>query len=490
MTTICTEVKILANPALSDLARMIFTQALADCSIERAMAEKIKRIARPGETDALVFRESVLEMSRFSQVRIVSIGKAGAALLDAMLARLPLAPQCEVAGVLIAPLAPAPLPDGFEFFAGGHPFPNEDSFAGARAVLQLLQAAASSPTAGRDTLCMFLISGGASAMMELPLDPNISLTDTEQFNRALVHSGASITEINCVRKHFSAVKGGRLALAAGRATCLSVLVSDVPPGRLETISSGPTLPDPSTVEECHGVLRRYNLLESFPASVRQYFSSLSLPETPKPELLTALTWTLLDAHDLAEAAHRHAERLGFHATIDNTCDDWDYRAAAEYLLARFRSLRREREPGCLISVGELAVALPSHANGHIDDRDDPRIGGRNQHFALYAATLLSPSDEPVAILSAGSDGIDGNSAAAGAVVTGQTLHEAKADGASQSGRVRMEAETALGNFCSSTYLEGTGSTIKTGPTGNNLRDLRIFLSEPIPNEESEDHRAG
>ena len=323
-----------------------------------------------------------------------------------------------------------------------------------------------------DTLCLFLVSGGASAMMELPLDPAISLADTIAFHRTLVHSGASIAEMNCVRKHFSAVKGGRLAAAAQGAECFSIFVSDVPSGHLDTIASGPTVPDTSTLEDCREILRRYNLLERFPASVRRFFTSADLPETPKPQDLTARTLTLLDANDLAEAARQRAEQLGFHAVIDNTCDDWDYRAASEYLLTRLRTLRHEHPRLCLISVGEVAV---SAAN---DGLVASCIGGRNQHFALYTATQLEPSDAPIAVLSAGSDGIDGSSTAAGAVIDEHTLHSTSVGAErTRDEQLRAEAQTALQQFCSFPFLHSAGAIITTGPTGNNLRDLRLLLAE-------------
>lgn len=196
-------------------------------------------------------------------------------------------------------------------------------------------------------------------------------------------------------------------------------------------------------------------------------------ETVKPGDLTKRAWTLIDSHDLAQSARLRAERLGFHTVIDNTCDDWEYRDAAEYLLERLRALRREQPRVCLLSVGELTVrSVSAGENGHAIDSG---IGGRNQHFALYTATLLKESDTGIAVLSAGSDGIDGNSTAAGAVVNEHTLYS-ESTGES----LRRQAEQALREFHSSTFLEGIGATIVTGRTGNNLRDLRILLAENLP----------
>jgi hydroxypyruvate reductase len=299
-------------------------------------------------------------------------------------------------------------------------------------------------------------------MMELPLDSFISLDDTIAFHRALVHSGASIAEINCVRKHFSAVKGGRLALAAGEVPCVSLFVSDVPSGRLDALGSGPTLPDPTTIEDCRSILGRHDLLPRFPAPVQRFFLDANLPETPKPSDFNPDAVTLLDGDSLADAARQQAQALGFHAVIDNTCDDWDCVAAADYLLGRLRALRRIHPRICLISVGELTVSIPG------DRLVASCVGGRNQHFALYVATLLQASDVSIAVLSAGSDGIDGNSPFAGAVVDQRSL---------ENPRLRSEARSALAEFRSTSLLQRVGATISTGPTGNNLRDLRLLLAE-------------
>ena len=461
----------LRESGLRAVARSIFDHTLADCSIERAFMEKVKAPSGADQSVRLLFGTHLIDFSSIKHIRVIAAGKAAKSMLDALLARLPGSTLDDVAGVLIAPDVDAR--QGFEVFRGGHPFPNEASFAGARAALAMLNNLPPDASAA-NTLCLFLISGGASAMMELPLDPGITLDETIAFHRALVHSGASIMEINCVRKHFSAVKGGRFALAAKVATCFTILLSDVPPGSPETIASGPTLPDASTISECRQILKRYRLLEQFPASIRRFFTSDQMPETAKPGELTALTWTILSADDLAESARIKAESLGFVTVIDNSCDDWNYREAAEYLLQRLRQLRRSHKRVCLISAGEIIVR-PKESENH-GMAIVSGNGGRNQHFALYAVTLLEESDAPISILSAGSDGIDGHSDRAGAVVDSQTLRNG-AGNFGQAADLRASAEKALREFHSSTFLEKVGATIVTGPTGNNLRDLRILLAD-------------
>jgi glycerate 2-kinase len=452
-------------------ARALFASALRECSIERAMERSI-RIATSGDgVRALLFcsdgRDAIVrvDLTRCRHLRILAIGKAAGVMLEAVLSRLALPPEIDLQGIVIAPSLPSSLREGFQFFLGGHPLPNDASFAGARAVLDLLAAippSAIRPSSTPETVCLFLLSGGASAMMELPLDSAISLDDTIAFHRALIHSAASIAEINCVRKHFSGVKGGRLAIAARTAACVSLFVSDVPTGHLDALGSGPTVPDTTTLDDCRAILARHTLLARFPASVQRFFLDPALPETPKPGEFTAHAVTLLDGNSLAEAARLQAEQLGFHAVVDNTCDDWDCLAAADYLLARFRTLRQVYPRVCLISVGEITVAIPNNRLVAAS------VGGRNQHFALYAATRLQASDGAIAVLSAGSDGIDGNSSFAGAVVDRCTL---------ENSRLRTEAQMALIEFRATSLLQRVGATISTGPTGNNLRDLRLLLGE-------------
>jgi len=443
---------------LKEIARTMFEKALAECSIERAFERKLHVVDDAAGARLLVEGGEAIALDRLRRVRVVSAGKAAAAMLSALLTRLRFPNSCELQGVLIAAERPANLPATIQYFCGGHPLPNEASFAGARAALAMLhELGDASP---EDTLCIFLLSGGASAMMELPLDEAISLDETVAFHRALVHSGASIVEMNCVRKHFSAVKGGRLALAAGKAQTLSLLVSDVPPAHLDALGSGPTIGDSSTVAECREILARYGLMERFPASVRRFFASVELPETPKPGELNARCCELVDSDDMAEAARGNAERLGFHAVIDNACDDWSYDAAANHLLKRLRELRREHSRVCLISTGEVTV--------RVNEASASTRGGRNQHFALYMATRLRAEDGPVTVLSAGSDGIDGNSDAAGAIVDEYTI---------DCDATRESALRALAAFDSSTWLSARGATVVTGPTGHNLRDLRILLAD-------------
>jgi glycerate 2-kinase len=453
---------------LREVACSLFLQSLADCSVEQAFTRGVKREARAGKT-SLAVGDDAIDLDCVRRIGVVAVGKAASAMLKALLPSLRGLTQCDLSGVVITNDEQPDLPSGFQFFAGGHPTPNQASFDGAEAAVALVRSLRSKAAMTDDSLCLFLISGGASAMMELPLDTGISLEDTVKFHRELVHCGGSIAEINCVRKHFSAVKGGRLALEAKGILSYSMLISDVPLGHLDALGSGPTLPDTSTVDQCKEILARYQLLERFPASVKQFFSSAQLVETPKPGNLTSKAVTLLSPDALAAIVGQRAEALGFYAIVDNACDDWNYKDAAEYLLGRLQELRRQHSRVCLISSGEVTVELPRASDlSCAEGGEKVGTGGRNQQFALYAATLLRPSDASVAVLSAGTDGIDGNSFAAGAVVDEKTLF-------GEESRL-SQAWDALQRFDSGTFFERVGLSIVTGVTGNNLRDLRILLA--------------
>ena len=287
----------------------------------------------------------------------------------------------------------------------------------------------------------------------------ISLPDLVATYRALVHSGAPIAEINAIRKHLSAVKGGRLAKAAYPAQQVSILVSDVPDPTPDALASGPTMPDSTSVYDCERIAAQYGLVDQFPNSVAGLFRQHALDETPKsddPAFVRARWWTVLSNKLALDEAAASATRAGFKVEIDNSCDDWDYQKAADYLLKRLRELRGHEKTAriCLLSGGEVTVKV---RNGG--------AGGRNQQFALACAEKIS--GDVITILSAGTDGIDGNSPAAGAVVDGTTLCRA---GGPEPLRV------ALAGFNAYPLFDALGDAVVTGATGNNLRDLRILLA--------------
>ena len=424
-------------------ARAIFDKSLAEASIARAFQHHLDC-----ERGVLRIREDLFDLQSYSRVQVISIGKAGHTMVEALSERV----GASLEGIVASSVEPQSQVRGFRYFRGGHPTPNADSLRAASAMLTTLQAQNAS------SLVIFLLSGGGSSIVEKPIDDDITLDDLVATYRALVHSGAPIADMNAVRKHLSAVKGGRLAQAAFPAQQVSLLVSDVPDNTPDALASGPTMPDSTSVEDCYRIAEKYDLLTQFPPSTRELFERHALEETPKsddPAFVRARFWNILSNQTAVDEASVAAERAGFLVHVDNSCDDWDYERAADYLLNRARELRQQFSPVCLISGGEVTVKVTNAGTG-----------GRNQQFALSCAEKIA--GESITVLSAGTDGVDGNSPAAGAVVDGSTLERARSRG--------FDVREALAKFDAYPLFSALGDTIETGPTGNNLRDLRILLA--------------
>ena len=436
---------------MRDTAREIFTSALGKASIEKAFARSVHC-----ERRVLRIVDDLHDLDSHNRVFVVSIGKAAHTMAAALEAQLGSSLEGIVAmSVEPARLMPTSQVRGFRYFRGGHPTPTAESIRAASAILNSLTALDST------ALVIFMISGGGSSIVERPVDDEISLPDLAATYRTLVHSGAPIAEINAIRKHLSAVKGGRLAQAAYPAQQVSILVSDVPDDAPDALASGPTMPDSTSIHDCERIAAKYNLLDQFPKSVADLFHQHALDETPKsddPAFVRARWWTVLSNRAAIDEAAVAATRAGFAVEVDNSCDDWPYDTAAAYLLNRLRELRSKVSRVCLISGGEVTVTVRNGGNG-----------GRNQQFALACAEPISGQD--ITVLSAGTDGIDGNSPAAGAVVDGSTLARA-GDRAGGGEAVRH----ALSTFNAYPFFDALGDALITGPTGNNLRDLRMLLA--------------
>jgi hydroxypyruvate reductase len=297
--------------------------------------------------------------------------------------------------------------------------------------------------------------------VELPLDGRQTLEEVRQLHRALVTCGAPIEAMNTVRKHVSAVKGGRLAVAAGRAMKITLAVSDVPVGKESALASGPTLPDPTTITDMRPVLEKFALRDKLPASLLRWMDEGQMPETPKEDdaaFANAHFSLLLGLDDLFHPAHHATEAKGFVACCDNATDDWPVEKAAEYLLAQLEEVRRANPGQRVAVIADGEVSSPVRGKG---------IGGRNAAFVL--ACVKKIAGKKIAVLSAGTDGVDGNSPAAGAVADGETFERGQAIG--------LNARYMFRESDSYSYFARLGDTIITGPTGNNLRDLRILLAD-------------
>src|ERR1700723_743277 len=445
--------------SMRDTAREIFASALKNASIESAFARNLhceRRLLRIGE--------DLHDLDSYNRIFVVSIGKAAHTMAAALEAQ---AGGSFEAGIVASSVEHTTQVRAFRYFCGGHPTPTAESIRAAEAILKSLNSLDAA------SLVIFMISGGGSSIVEKPVDAEISLPDLISTYKTLVHSGAPIAEINAVRKHLSAVKGGRLAQAAYPAQQVSILVSDVPDPTPDALASGPTMPDSTSINDCERIAERYRLIDQFPKSTADLFRQHALDETPKsddPAFIRARWWTVLSNQVAIDEAAVAATRAGFAVEVDNSCDDWPYDKAAAYLLNRLRQLHRQVSRVCLISGGEVTVTV---RNGG--------VGGRNEQFALACAELISGHD--ITILSAGTDGIDGNSPAAGAVVDGSTLNRIT-DRIGDRRSDRMQAESngvnevrrALATFDAYPLFETLGDAIVTGPTGNNLRDLRILLA--------------
>src|SRR5579871_1063248 len=253
---------------VKQIAENIFRETLASLDIRAALERKLarngSRIAKPsGEID----------LRDFSEIVAIAYGKASVAMAEALAGIL--APDFAVDGVLVSPTVAAIDLPGWKIFTGGHPLPNAESVAAGEAILERLHRC------HEKSLVIFLLSGGGSALVERPLDASITLEDLRELNALLVGCGAPIEEINAVRKHLSATKGGRLAAAAPRSRKLTLAITDVPAHDDSALASGPTLPDPTTVGDAYRVVSDYGLLEELPKTIRAIFESKLLKETPK-----------------------------------------------------------------------------------------------------------------------------------------------------------------------------------------------------------------
>jgi glycerate 2-kinase len=438
-------------PDLKQAALQIFRQTLAAIDIPLAMGRKL------GRSGVRIFVNGApFDLSAPDRIFAVAIGKASIAMAHGLAESL--SPSFRAEGIVVSPTAASSLPEGFRGIVAGHPVPDKRSFEAGRAILELLASTR------QQSLVFFLLSGGGSALVELPLDPAVTLEDMQALNRVLVTCGASIEEINAVRKHLSAVKGGRLAVAAGAAMKITLGVTDVPEGQESALASGPTLPDPTTVSDACAVIRRYDLLSKLPPQVRTVFERpASIPETPKegdPAFGPgrAAFQVLLGRHDLFHAAHHASESAEFITVCDNTTDNWPIEKAVDFLLAQLATLKEANPKKSVAVIADGEVSSPVSGDG---------VGGRNLAFALNCVKKIAGNR--IAVLSAGTDGIDGSSPAAGAVAGGETLARAQS--------LRLDPADYFQRSDSYNFFRTLGDAIETGPTGNNLRDLRIFLAE-------------
>jgi glycerate 2-kinase len=430
------------------LARHIFLQTMDALEVSMSMSRCVScagHVLRCGDVE--------YDLRHVSDLRVIAVGKAAHGMVDGLITLLP--PETRINGIVSAPTPSKTRHSGLHYFLSGHPIPNEQSLLAGEAALHLVR------NCRPQTLVIVLLSGGGSALMEMP-SPALPLADVQRLNRALVTCGASIAEINAIRKHVSAVKGGRLEQAASPANVITLAISDVPVGKESALASGPTLPDPSTREEVQAIIQKYNLQSRLPKPLLDWIESGEMPETPKPGdpvFGRARFHLVLGMHELFHAAHRIAESHDCITCCDNSTDDWPVEDAANDLLAQLQELRaaNPRHPVALIADGELSCKV----NGD-------GVGGRNSAFVLACVEKIA--GKGVIVLSAGTDGIDGNSPAAGAVCDGETL--------SRAASASLDPRDFYRRSDSFRFFQALGDAIITGPTGNNLRDFRLLIALP------------
>jgi hydroxypyruvate reductase len=405
-------------------ALAIFRGALAAADAGNAVRKHLHRIR---------WRE-------FDRIFLLCVGKAATAMAEAIVAG---AKRPIHGGIVVTKHGHVPRRlEPFRYFESGHPIPDEQGRAAALAVEDLLHK-----LDARDLL-ICAISGGASALLPAPV-AGLSLAAKQRLTDALLRAGANIHELNTVRKHVSRLKGGQLAALAYPATVITLLLSDVIGDDPAVIGSGPTVPDPSTIDDARAVLNRYRIRKEQP-----------LRETPKPgdEIFDKVENVIVGSNRLAlDAAAREAKRLGYRPLILSSTMHGEAREVARVHAQIAREVRTSgnplKPPACILSGGETTVTV----------RGDGK-GGRNQEFALAVAIDIAGLDG-ILVLSAGTDGTDGPTDAAGAIASGTTLSRA------------ADARDYLNRNDSYSYFEKLGDLIETGPTGTNVMDVHLLLIE-------------
>lgn len=437
------------NQDLKLAARAIFSEALKRVDAGAAVTNAL----RVDGSDLLILGEQAISLSQ--PLYVASIGKAAFPMAEAF---------DRIAGKFIkqgvvSGTRPARgdtfAGSAWSIFFGGHPLPNEESFEAAKACLAMLEQADSEKAA-----VVFLVSGGGSAMMELPRDPNVTLSDLRELNQVLVTSGASITEINSIRRAVSAVKGGGLALQAPRSRQISLIVSDTRLNDVTSVASGPSLLPGAGIPDPADIIEKYCLADRLPENVIR--SMRDHEKDGSAARIDSRFHVLLDNSQLVDHAAEIAKGMGFETRRDIGEHDEMIEVGVPGLLGRASAFKRSvpaGKPVCFVSGGEFGCEVKGSG-----------VGGRNCETVLRAGMLAEENDElrNFTILSAGTDGIDGNSPAAGGVVDVSTIKSAREQG--------LDPARYLEESDSFTFLKKLDAAIETGPTGTNVRDIRIVLA--------------
>lgn len=416
-------------------------------AVKRFLVRNGNQLTIPGKS---------FDLTAFAGVYLIGFGKAAAAMARGVEQALGDVLQAGIINVKYGHLDQ--VSSRITIHEAGHPVPDEAGIAGAKEIVEFIKE-----RSARD-LVICVISGGGSAIFPLPHD-GITLAEKQETTKQLLACGADIKEINAIRKHISQVKGGQLSRLIQPATLITLILSDVIGDPLDSIASGPTAPDQSTFAQCHSIIEKYQLSGKIPPAVEHRIQrgvQKQIPDTPKPDdpafskthnVIVGSNWEAVVA-----AAH-HAKQLGYQTLILSTFVEGETRDVARVHAAIAKEIRKTGNPiaapACVISGGETTVTL--RGNG---------LGGRNQEFVL-AASLDLQGMENVVVLSAGTDGTDGPTDAAGALADGETIRRAN--------ELNLCSFGFLQNNDSYHYFEQLGDLIKTGPTNTNVMDIRILL---------------
>jgi len=403
------------------------------------------------------FIASACSRNKCSKLYVASFGKAAFAMARA-LAEGPVW-DLITRGIVLTKYghAQGALPGKIEVWKAGHPVPDAAGVSATGRIISMLQSADS------QTLILCLISGGASALLVAPCE-GVTLADKQLVTQLLLRAGADIHELNTVRKHISGIKGGKLAAIASPSPVLSLILSDVIGDPLDVIASGPTSPDESTFGDAVNVIEKYNLSDKIPAAVAKMIQDgvkQKIKETPKKgdPVFKKVENVIIGSNKTAvEAAARKAEKAGFETTILSSEIQGEARDVARKLAQRAIELKKRKTDGqkiCLISGGETTVTVRGNGSG-----------GRNTEMALAFAEEIAGM-EGITFLSAGTDGTDGPTDAAGAIIDGQTIGKAREMG--------LSSPAYLKNNDSYTFFKNTGELLVTGSTGTNVMDIQIIL---------------
>ncbi len=434
---------------LTRLAKEIFFAALKRADAGRAIRDAVR--LRGGVLDVAGER---IDLDQLGAVYVVAIGKAAypmAAELDRIL-------DGHIKTGLISGAKPPSFDHAFTDvwtqFEGGHPLPNEASIDAAKACLEMLERADSEAA-----LVIFLISGGGSAMMEVARDAGVTLSELRETNRVLVTSGASISEINSVRRRISAIKGGGLARTAPDCRQITLLISDTFADDITSIASGPTLSPAEGLPDAVSVIKKYELEPLLPVRVKELILNTQVDDGKFPSASAARV--LLDNRTATNAAAEAASSAGL--LVEGLSNEYDAHIAdgCRVLFEKCLALKSSAASGetvCLVSGGEFGCEVVGRG-----------LGGRNMETALRLALLAEEKgiDAEFAFLSGGTDGIDGSSPAAGAVADHHSLRKAT--------EMKLDPRSFLADSDSFTFFDRIGGAIMTGPTGTNVRDIRILL---------------